>query len=115
MTARPPRLEEVAPGDALPPISLPITGASPSLDLLVCGFVDRWVTDWASGEAFIRRRRLVMSRPVRAGETVVADGRVLDARRADGRPLVDLEVVVRSEHGPCADALLTVELAEPLG
>jgi acyl dehydratase len=133
------RFADVRNGDQIPPVALPITytrvcqNAAATLDwmpghhdpdyaraqgqetiylstLFFTGFVDRCVTDWAGPTAFIRRRRITMTTPIYAGETAVASGRVTRLHTQDERGLVDVDVVVRSERGPCVTAEMTIEL-----
>lgn len=131
--------EDVHEGQELPPISLDVTyqrvclNAAATWDwfpghhdpeyarrqgqrtiylstLFFHGFVDRLVTDWAGPGSFIRRRRIRMVRSIYAGQTATARGRVSAVHQEEGRGLVEVEVVVESEEGPCVPAELTVEL-----
>ncbi len=75
------------------------------------GFIDRAVTDWGGPETFIVRRKMSMKRSIYAGDTMTATGRII-RRYVDeekGR-LVDLEVLLSSQDGPCVPANVTVSL-----
>jgi acyl dehydratase len=79
------------------------------------GFVDRVVTGWAGGRAFVVRRRVSVRRSVYAGDRMVGEGVVTARRREQDRGLVrhlvDVDVVVRNQHGEvCCPASVTVEL-----
>ncbi len=79
------------------------------------GFIDRLVTSWAGPRTFITRRRVAMRQSVYAGDTMVGEGRVTAKRVEEHagrmRHLVDVEVVVRNQHGAvCCPATVTVEL-----
>ena len=51
-----------------------------------------------------------MATPIYAGETATASGHVTGLRTKDGLRLVDADVVVSSERGPCVTAEVTIEL-----
>lgn len=79
------------------------------------GFVDRVVTGWAGGRAFVVRRRVSVRRSVYAGDRMVGEGVVTARRREQDRGLVrhlvDVDVVVRNQHGEvCCPVSVTVEL-----
>jgi acyl dehydratase len=111
------RYDEVAEGDALPPLVVPITptvivsGAIASRDyqevhhdrdlavargskdifmniLTSNGWVGRFVTDWAGPEALLRRVDIRLGAPNYPGDTMTLRGRV--ASKRDG--LVTLEI-----------------------
>lgn len=75
------------------------------------GFVDRAVIDWAGPDALVRRRKISMLRSIHPGQTATVRGRIVGLREEGGRQLVDLDLVVASEEGPCVPAEVTVELA----
>lgn len=132
-----PVLDQIAVGMELPPISLDIThkrvclNAAATWDwfpghhdpdyarsqgqrtiylstIFFHGFVDRLVTDWAGPTAFIRRRKLTMVRSIFAGQTATAGGKVVSVTEKDGGRVIDLEITVESEEGPCVPAEVTV-------
>ena len=74
------------------------------------GFVDRGLNDWAGPDALIRRRTISMLKSIYPGQTATLTGTVVAKREEDGRQLVDLDLVVSSEEGPCVPAEATVEL-----
>lgn len=75
------------------------------------GFIDRIVTDWAGPRTFIVKRKMSMQRSIYAGDTMYGEGRVARCYRDDqGRHLVDLEVTVGNQDGPCCPASVTIWL-----
>ncbi|MGH3560580.1 MAG: MaoC/PaaZ C-terminal domain-containing protein [Mycobacterium sp.] len=82
--------------------------------LQIAGFVDRVVTQWAGSATFISRRKIRLATPVHPNDTIIGAGRVVAKRiddEADGRHLVDVEVVVRNQRGDvCCPAELTINL-----
>ncbi len=48
------------------------------------GFADRAATDWLGGDAFVMRRKLIMSQPICAGDTLACRGVVEALGTADG-------------------------------
>ncbi len=118
------RFDEVAVGDPLPELALPITptlivaGAIASRDyqdvhhdrdlavkrgskdifmniLTTNGYVGRFVTDWAGPEALLRRVDIRLGAPNYPGDTMTMTGRVKDKR--DG--VVTVEIVGRNDLG----------------
>ncbi len=74
------------------------------------GFVDRGLNDWAGPDALIRRRKISMIKSIYPGQTATLTGRVVGKRVENGRHLIDLELLVSSEEGPCVPSEATVEL-----
>lgn len=77
------------------------------------GFIDRGLNEWAGPDALIRRRKISMVRSIYPGQTATLSGKVVAKRDDGGRRLVDLELLVSSEDGPCVPSEATVELADP--
>lgn len=77
---------------------------------LILAFADRVVTDWAGPRTRIVRRRLSMGRPVHPGDVLRGEGFVTDVRRDGDLRLVDVEIGLSTQRGPCAQAVATVEL-----
>ncbi|MCZ4586320.1 MULTISPECIES: MaoC/PaaZ C-terminal domain-containing protein [Rhodococcus] len=77
---------------------------------LFLSFADRVVTDWAGPRTRIARRALRMSGSVYPGDTLHAEGIVTGRRQDGGVYLVDLEINLGTDRGPCAQAVATVEL-----
>ncbi|SHV22876.1 acyl dehydratase [Mycobacteroides abscessus subsp. abscessus] len=77
------------------------------------GFIDRGLNEWAGPDALIRRRKISMVRSIYPGQTATLSGKVVAKRDDGGRRLVDLELLVSSEDGPCVPSEATVELAAP--
>ena len=79
------------------------------------GFLDRIVTDWAGGSAFIRCRELAMTGSVYAGELLVGRGEVT-AKRVEpgGMRVLDITVSALNENGAGARGLITVTHAREL-
>jgi hypothetical protein len=103
--ARPVEWVSVAEGDTLPPLSLPLPYSSVVLSpaftkdpypghfdvsyiqsfghptvflntMSLIGIFDRYVTDWAGPDAFIREHALHMIKPTYAGQTIIVSGSV---------------------------------------
>jgi acyl dehydratase len=77
---------------------------------LILAFADRVVTDWAGPRTRIARRRLSMGRPVHPGDVLRGEGVVTDVRSDGDRHVVDVEIDLTTQRGPCASAVATVEL-----
>jgi acyl dehydratase len=136
MTGRSPKLSEVAVGDELPPLAIPLTtslivgGALASRDftpvhhdraaaqavgmpdvfmniLTSNGLLCRYVTDWAGPNAEIRGLRIRLGTPNHPGDTMKLVGRVA---AKEGNELV-LEVVGKNAWGNHLTA--TVRVAMP--
>ena len=136
------RFEDIAVGDTLTPVSIEISykricmNAASTWDwfpghhdpdyarsqgqrtiylstLFFHGFIDRGLNEWAGPDALIRRRRISMIRSIYPGQTATLSGKVVAKRDDGGRRLVDLELLVSSEDGPCVPSEATVELADP--
>ena len=133
------RFDDVAVGDEITPVAIPITykricmNAAATWDwfpghhdpeyarsqgqqtiylstLFFHGFIDRALGDWAGPDALLRRRKISMIRSIYPGQTATLTGRVVDRRGVDGKGLVDLELMVSSEEGPCVPSEATLQL-----
>lgn len=75
------------------------------------GFIDRVITDWAGPRAFVVKRKMSMQRSIFAGDTMHGEGKVLRSYIDDqNRHLVDIEIAISNQNGPCAPAMATVML-----
>lgn len=126
-------------GDALPPISLPLTlrraiqavagtrdyypfhhderfarenGAEGIFfnTMFLQGYIGRAVCEWFGNDAFLRRIDIAMRASNYVGRTLVAEGAVAAARETDGRRLIDAEITLATEDGPTTGVKVTVEL-----
>ncbi|CAN5587781.1 MaoC/PaaZ C-terminal domain-containing protein [soil metagenome] len=133
------RFDDVAVGDEITPVSIPITykricmNAAATWDwfpghhdpeyarsqgqqtiylstLFFHGFIDRGVGDWAGPDALLRRRKISMIRSIYPGQTATLTGRVIGKREVNGTGLIDLELMVSSEEGPCVPSEATLQL-----
>lgn len=133
------RFDDVAVGDEITPVSIPVTykricmNAAATWDwfpghhdpeyarsqgqetiylstLFFHGFVDRGLGDWAGPDALLRRRKISMIKSIYPGQTATLTGRVVGKREVDGTCLVDLELMVSSEEGPCVPSEATLQL-----
>lgn len=133
------RFDDVAVGDEITPVAIPITykricmNAAATWDwfpghhdpeyarsqgqqtiylstLFFHGFIDRALGDWAGPDALLRRRKISMIRSIYPGQTATLTGRVVDRRGVGGKGLVDLELMVSSEEGPCVPSEATLQL-----
>lgn len=133
------RFDEVAVGDEITPVAIAITykricmNAASTWDwfpghhdpeyarsqgqqtiylstLFFHGFIDRGLGDWAGPDALLRRRKISMIRSIYPGQTATLTGRVTGKREVDGTGLVDLELMVSSEEGPCVPSEATLQL-----
>lgn len=130
---------DVSVGDEITPVSLPITykricmNAASTWDwfpghhdpeyaksqgqeniylstLFYHGFVDKGLNDWAGPDALIRRRKISMIKSIYPGQTATLTGKVIGKREENGQHLVDLELMVSSEEGPCVPSEATLQL-----
>ncbi|MCF7550802.1 MaoC/PaaZ C-terminal domain-containing protein [Pseudonocardia sp. WMMC193] len=76
------------------------------------GFIDRGLGDWAGPDALVRRRKISMIKSIYPGQTATLTGRVVGKREEGGARLVDLELMVASEEGPCVPSEATLQLPE---
>jgi hypothetical protein len=131
------RYDEVAEGDALPPLVVPITptvivsGAIASRDyqevhhdrdlavargskdifmniLTTNGYVGRFVTDWAGPEALLRAVDIRLGAPNYPGDTMTLTGRVAEKQGA----LVMVEVVGANRLGDHVSGTVTLALPD---
>ena len=129
------RLSQVKPGDALPPLDVPVTatlvagGAIASRDytpvhhdpaaaqaqglpnmfmniLTTKGLVGRYVTDWTGPHAVVKGVWLKLGGPCMPGDTLKLRGRVLSATRE----LVEVEVAGSNSWGSHVTAKVRVQL-----
>ncbi|MCV7267325.1 hotdog family protein [Mycolicibacterium doricum] len=133
------RFDDVAVGDEITPVSIPVTykrvcmNAASTWDwfpghhdpeyarsqgqrtiylstLFFHGFIDRGLGDWAGPDALLRRRKISMIRSIYPGQTATLTGHVIGKREVDGTGLIDLELMVSSEEGPCVPSEATLQL-----
>jgi len=130
---------DIAEGDALPIVHLDITlrrlvlNAAAAWDMfpghhdrdyaranghpdvfantsLLLSFADRAVTDWCGPRTRIVRRKLTMGRPVRPGDQLSGAGVVTGRRKVGDAHLVDVEIELSVDSGPCAHAVATLDV-----
>ena len=77
------------------------------------GFVDRYITDWAGPDAFLRRVNIKLGVPNYAGDTMVLSGTVSSKEEVDGQGVVDIDVVGKNSIGNHVTG--TVRVALPNG
>ncbi|MCP9271181.1 hotdog family protein [Mycolicibacterium arenosum] len=135
------RFDDVEVGDEITPVSIPITykricmNAASTWDwfpghhnpeyaksqgqqtiylstLFFHGFIDRGLCDWAGPDALLRRRKISMIKSIYPGQIATLTGRVIGKREVDGASLVDLELMVSSEEGPCVPSEATLQLPQ---
>ncbi|MDZ4268209.1 MAG: hypothetical protein U1D00_21375 [Mycobacterium sp.] len=133
------RFDDVAVGDEITPVSIPVTykrvcmNAASTWDwfpghhdpeyarsqgqrtiylstLFFHGFIDRGLGDWAGPDALLRRRKISMIRSIYPGQTATLTGRIIGKREVNGTGLIDLELMVSSEEGPCVPSEATLQL-----
>jgi len=132
--------EDVAEGDALPELVMPITvtrcsymasasrdfapqhhntwyaqNQSKTRDMFLgthfnLGMLSRFMTDWGGPESTVRRMQLAMRRSICAGEDLHMTGRVAKKFEADGESRVDLDIELATERGPAYQAGGTLAL-----
>lgn len=79
--------------------------------MVLSGFVDRVVLDWAGPTAFIRRRTMRMSDSVYPGDQLVGEATILGVEPLGrGRCHVRLGVECSTAHGPCIAGEVTVRV-----
>lgn len=80
------------------------------------GFIDRLLTSWAGPRSFITARTFRMTRSIYPGDTMYARGTVKAARETGPEAgLIDVEVEVGRQDGPCAGASTTIRLPRRSG
>lgn len=132
--------EDVAVGDELPKLVMPITVtrcalmASASRDFAPqhhntwyahhrsrtrdmflgthfnLGMMSRFLTDWTGPQGRVRRIQLAMRRSICAGEDMILTGRVKEKYEKEGERRVDLDVAIDSDRGTAYQAGGTVAL-----
>ena len=79
--------------------------------MVLSGFMDRVVLDWAGPTAFIRRRTMRMSGSVYPGDQLVSEATVLSVEPADGGDAdVCVGVQCSTADGPCIGGEVTVRV-----
>ena len=132
--------EDVAEGDALPPLTMPITFTrcvylasatrdfspqhsnrdyarerSKTKDVFVntpfnLGMISRFLTDWAGPRAVVRRIGMAMRDNVCAGDDMILTGKVVKKYVEHGEHRVDVEVTIATQDGPVSPCQTTVVL-----
>jgi hypothetical protein len=132
--------EEVAVGDELPALLMPITvtrcafmasasrdfapqhhntwyaqNRSKTRDMFLgthfnLGMMSRFMTDWGGPASTVRRIQLAMRRSICAGEDLSITGRVVKKYEQDGEHRVDVDVELVTERGPAYQAGGTLAL-----
>jgi acyl dehydratase len=132
--------EDVAEGEDLPSISMPITltraaylasatrdfspqhsnrdyaqERSKTKDVFVntpfnLGMVSRFCTDWGGARSAVRRMKISMRRNVCAGDTMTMNGRVVRKYVERDEHLIDLEIMISTQDGPATPCSATVAL-----
>ncbi|MFP6662831.1 MAG: MaoC family dehydratase [Deltaproteobacteria bacterium] len=74
------------------------------------GLVDRFVTDWAGPDAFLRRVNIRLGVPNYAGDTMVLSGVVKEKSEADGQAVVDIDIVGKNSLGNHVTGVVRVAL-----
>jgi len=126
-------------GDALPPISLPLTlrrsvqavagtrdyypvhhdekfardsGADGIFfnTMFLQGFAGRAVCEWFGNDAFARRLEIAMRGSNYVGKTLTIEGTVEAVRESSGHVIVDADATMSTEDGPTTGVKITVEL-----
>lgn len=77
------------------------------------GFVDRYITDWAGPNAFLKRVNIRLGAPNYAGDTMVLTGTVTEKTIVDEQAIIDVDVVGKNSIGNHVTG--TVRLALPQG
>jgi len=62
------------------------------------GFADRVVTDWAGPATFIARRKMAMKASVYPGDTLTGSGRVVAQSIEHGRRRIDLAITLKTQE-----------------
>lgn len=132
--------EDVAVGDELPQLVMPITvtrcsfmasasrdfapqhhntwyahNRSKTRDMFLgthfnLGMMSRFFTDWGGPRSSVRRIQLAMRRSICAGEDMILTGRVANKAEKDGERRVDLDVSIDTERGRAYQAGGTLAL-----
>lgn len=74
------------------------------------GLVDRFVTDWAGPDAFLRRVNIRLGVPNYAGDTMVMSGTVKEKSEVDGQYVVDIDIVGKNSLGNHVTGVVRVAL-----
>jgi acyl dehydratase len=74
------------------------------------GFADRVVTDWAGPAAFIARRKMVMKASVYPGDELTGSGRVIACVVRNGQRQIELAIQLRTQSGVVCDVETTLVL-----
>ncbi len=134
--------DDVRVGDALPELSIPLSAtriiatAIASRDyqdvhhdleqakergtksifmniLTTNGFVDRYITDWAGPNAFLKRVNIRLGAPNYAGDTMVLTGTVTEKTVVGEQAIIDVDVIGKNSIGNHVTG--TARLALPRG
>jgi len=133
---------EVAVGDELPPLAIPLTRTlivatalatrdfqdvhhdpglaadkgSPDIFMNILtsnGLVGRYITEWAGPETELRKVAIRLGAPNYPGDTMTLTGKVTAKTTAeDGTPLVEIAVVGANQLGNHVTGTVTVKLPE---
>jgi len=74
-------------------------------------FAGRAANEWFGNDAFLRRLDVAMRAPNYIGQTLAAEGTVVEVRESDGVKLVDVDCTMSTKDGPTTGVKFTVELA----
>ena len=74
------------------------------------GFADRVVTDWAGPAAFIARRKMLMKASVYPGDVLSGSGRIVSCDIREGRQRIELAIQLSTQSGLVCDVETTVML-----
>jgi acyl dehydratase len=77
------------------------------------GFVDRYITDWAGPNAFLKRVNIRLGAPNYAGDTMVLTGTVTEKTVVGEQAIIDVDVIGKNSIGNHVTG--TVRLALPQG
>jgi acyl dehydratase len=77
------------------------------------GFVDRYITDWAGPNAFLKRVNIRLGAPNYAGDTMVLTGTVTEKTVLGEQAIIDVDVIGKNSIGNHVTG--TVRLALPQG
>ena len=79
--------------------------------MVLSGFMDRVVLDWAGPTAFLRRRAMRMSGSVYPGDQLVSEATILSVSAIDDGADVSVGVQCSTAAGPCLGGEVTVRVA----
>ncbi len=76
---------------------------------------ERYLFDWAGGEARIARMRFSMHKPLYAGSEIVIGGEVADVDEIAGSTFIGLLLTLRCAEDLLTDCQARIALPDPLG